>query len=175
MVKDDRMDAQELALRFYAFYLIYDFEKEELTYDYKNVSSMLDEKIEVLNEMNEEKLDQLFDKFDTAMERCYQVFGQYCFTKISITEENEIMLMSRDYINKSLFTSYSVLLSHPKYNEVMLQSYQDKVVKVFANELKNQDYINSITVGTGDRSRVNQNFCFSAEVLRKGCGDDTEN
>lgn len=49
------MDAQELALRFYAFYLIYDFEKEELTYDYKNVSSMLDEKIEVLNEMNEEK------------------------------------------------------------------------------------------------------------------------
>lgn len=175
LVKDDRMDAQELALRFYAFYLTYDFEKEKLTYDYKNVSSMLDDKIELLNEMNKEKLEQLYDKFDTAMKRCYQVFGKYCFTKISITKENEIELMSRDYINKSLFTAYSVLLSHPKYNDVMLQVYQDKVVKVFANELKNQDYINSITVGTGDRSRVEQNFCFSADVLRKGCVDDTEN
>lgn len=102
---------------------------------------MLDDKIEVLNGMNEEKLNQLFDKFDTAMKRCYQVFGQYCFTKISITEGNGIKLMSRDYINKSLFTAYSVLLCHPKYDEVMLQSYQDKVVKVFAKELENQDYI----------------------------------
>lgn len=175
LVKDDRMDAQELVLRFYAFYLTYDFEKENLVYDYKNVSSMLDDKIEVLNEMKPGELDQLFAKFDIAMKRCYEAFGEYCFTKIFITENNEIQLTSRDYINKSLFTAYSVLLSHPKYNGVILEEYQDKIVKIFAKELKEQDYINSITVGTGDRSRVFQNFKFSAAVLRKGCEDDTEN
>lgn len=174
LVKDDRMDAQELALRFYSFYLAYDFKEEKLTYDYKNVASMLDDKIEVLNKMNDGELNELLMKFDIAMKRCHQAFGKYCFTKIKITKENKIQLTSRDYINKSLFTAYAVLLMHPKYAEKNLQSYQNKIIETFARELQKPDYINSITVGTGDKSRVVQNFKFSEEVLRKGCGDVTE-
>ena len=44
-VKDDRMDSQELVLRFYAFYMLYDYENNILHYEYPNIASMLDDAI----------------------------------------------------------------------------------------------------------------------------------
>ncbi len=164
LVRDDRMDAQELVLRFYAFYTAYNFKTEELTYEYKNVALMLDDKVEELNARSNEELEKLYQKFDTTMSRCYDAFGKYCFTKIRRADDSKV----RDYINNSLFTAYSVLLSDSKYDGVKLQDYQDNVIKAFEEELQDIEYMNAITVGTGDRSKVQQNFKHSKEVLRKG-------
>lgn len=59
-IKDERMDAQELVLRFYAFYMSYNYDKECVYYDYKNISTMLDVQIENLNKYSHEKLDVLY-------------------------------------------------------------------------------------------------------------------
>lgn len=168
LVKDDRMDAQELVLRFYAFYMCYEYKNDHLLYEYKNVASLLDDKIDKLNEMKESELDDLYVKFDHAMEKCYQAFGKYCFTKI-IEVDGKIELASRDYINKSLFTAYSVLLCHPRYDCLNLEKYSSHIIDVFAQELQKTEYINSITVGTGDKSRIRQNFKSSKTVLERGC------
>ena len=101
-IKDERMDAQELVLRFYAFYMSYNYDKECVYYDYKNISTMLDVQIENLNKYSHEKLDVLYKKFDEAMRRCYLLFGEYAFSKIG-WKNNEI-IRKADYINKSLFS-----------------------------------------------------------------------
>ena len=162
-VKDDRMDSQELVLRFYAFYKAYDYEKGILHYDYPNIAMMLDDAIEELNKMGAEKREELYQKFDLAMERAYEAFGKYAFSKIQ--RAGKTVIRSRDYINKSLFASFSTLLLDPAYNDVNIREFQDEILLKLAENLEEHYYANSITVGTGDKRNVYANFEFSKEVL----------
>lgn len=162
-VKDDRMDSQELVLRFYAFYKAYDYEKGILHYDYPNIAMMLDDAIEVLNKMGAEKREELYQKFDLAMERAYAAFGKYAFSKIQ--RAGETVIRSRDYINKSLFASFATLLADPAYNNVDIRENQEEILLKLAEALEEHYYANSITVGTGDKRNVYANFEYSKEVL----------
>lgn len=167
-VKDDRMDSQELVLRFYAFYKAYDYGKNILHYDYANIAAMLDDAIEDLNKMKPEKREELFQKFDLAMKRSYEAFGKYAFSKIQ--REGGGVKRNLDYINKSLFSSFSVLLLNPKYDEVNIKEHQEKILLELAKTLEEYYYTNSITVGTGDKRNVYANFEFSRGVLEKCLG-----
>lgn len=165
-IKDGRMDAQEMALRFYAFYKAYDYEKELVHYDYPNIATMLDKSIEDLNKTTSAKKDELYLKFDEAMKRCYLAFGEYCFSKL-LWEDNEIT-RKVDYINKSLFVSFSTLLLHPRYDDIDLKKYKKRLVKTLAVYLtENHMYANSLTMGTGDRKNVYINFDYSKNVLEE--------
>lgn len=167
-VKDDRMDSQELVLRFYAFYRAYDFEKGILHYEYPNIATMLDAAIEELNRMQSEKREELYIIFDEAMKRAYQAFGEYAFSKIQ--RDGRTVRRNMDYINKSLFSSFSVLLMNPEYDDMDLKIYQKQLLQVLAEKLEDHAYANSLTVGTGDRRNVYTNFAFSEEVLRECLG-----
>ena len=163
-IKDERMDAQELVLRFYAFYMSYNYDKECVYYDYKNISTMLDVQIENLNKYSHEKLDVLYKKFDEAMRRCYLLFGEFAFSKI-VWKNNEI-IRKADYINKSLFSSFSILIMHPKFDNIDFKKNQKKILKELALKLtKDHVYFNSLTAGTGDKRNVYKNFEVSKEVL----------
>ena len=163
-IKDERMDAQELVLRFYAFYMAYNYDKEYVYYDYKNISTMLDVQIETLNKYSPEKLDVLYKKFDEAMRRCYLLFGEYAFSKIG-WNNNEV-IRKVDYINKSLFSSFSILIMHSKFDKIDLKKYQKKILKELASKLtEDHMYFNSLTAGTGDKRNVYKNFEISKEVL----------
>lgn len=167
-IKDDRMDSQELALRFYAFYQLYDFWEEELHYDYSNIADMLDDAIEDLNQMKGDKRDELYAAFEEAMGRAYQAFGNYCFSKIQ--REGNGVRRNLDYINKSLFSSFSVLLMNPKYDDLDIKKYQKKLLRKLADMLEEHSYTNCITVGTGDRRNVYANFNYSRRVLEECLG-----
>lgn len=164
-VKDDRMDSQELVLRFYAFYKAYDYEKDILHYDYPNIAAMLDEAIEDLNKMKTERREELFQKFDLAMERSYEAFGKYAFSKIQRDCRN--VKRNLDYINKSLFSSFSVLLLSHSYDNVNIKDYRERLLLELADMLEDHYYTNSITVGTGDKRNVYANFEYSRKVLEK--------
>ena len=75
-----------------------------------------------------------------------------------------------DYINKSLFSSFSVLLMDSKYDDIDIEAQQKKILQTLANALKNHHYVNSITVGTGDRRNVYANFEYSRKVLEECLG-----
>ena len=165
-IKDERMDSQEMALRFYAFYKAYDYQNERLHYDYPNIATMLDRAIEVLNNTDAGVKDGLYTKFDEAMRRCYCAFGEYCFSKI-MWEGNQVK-RKVDYINKSLFVSFSTLLLHPKYDNIDLEKYRKQIVASLAVHItKEHTYLNSLTMGTGDRRNVYLNFEFSRKVLEE--------
>jgi len=164
-IKDDRMDSQELVLRFYAFYLFYNYETETLDYKFPNISDMLDEAIEILNTMTCEKRAQLGRYFDEAMLRSYHAFGQYCFSKIQ--PEGDFVKRNLDYINKSLYSSFAVLLLNPKYDSIHLESYQKELLVTLAKTLENHSYFNSITAATGDQRNINLNFLYSRKVLEE--------
>lgn len=164
-VKDDRMDSQELVLRFYAFYKAYNYEKNVLYYDYPNIATMLDAAIENLNKMNSKSKEELYQKFDLAMKRCYEAFGKYAFSKIQ--REGSSIKRNMDYINKSLFSSFSVLLLSPTLDDVNIKAYREKLLLELANNLANHYYTNSITVGTGDKRNVYANFEYSRKVLEE--------
>lgn len=167
-VCDDRMDSQELVLRFYAFYKAYDYEKNILHYDYSNIATMLDDAIENLNKMKPENREVLFQKFDLAMRRSWEAFGKYAFSKIYC--DGSTVNRNMDYINKSLFSSFSVLLMDSKYDDIDIKAQQKKILQTLANALKNHHYVNSITVGTGDRRNVYANFEYSRKVLEECLG-----
>lgn len=167
-VCDDRMDSQELVLRFYAFYKAYDYEKNILHYDYSNIATMLDDAIENLNKMKPENREVLFQKFDLAMRRSWEAFGKYAFSKIYC--DGSTVNRNMDYINKSLFSSFSVLLMDSKYDDIDIEAQQKKILQTLANALKNHHYVNSITVGTGDRRNVYANFEYSRKVLEECLG-----
>ena len=133
-VKDDRMDSQELVLRFYAFYKAYDYEKNELDYDYPNIAAMLDDAIENLNRMSPERREELYQRFDLAMKRSYEAFGKYAFSKIQ--KEGNRVKRNIDYINKSLFSSFPVLLLSPVLDDVNIKAYQEKILLGLANALE---------------------------------------
>lgn len=123
-VCDDRMDSQELVLRFYAFYKAYDYEKNILHYDYSNIATMLDDAIENLNKMKPENREVLFQKFDLAMRRSWEAFGKCAFSKIYC--DGSTVNRNMDYINKSLFSSFSVLLMDSKYDDIDIEAQQKK-------------------------------------------------
>ena len=164
-VKDDRMDSQELVLRFYAFYKAYDYEKNVLHYDYSNIATMLDDAIESLNKMKPERREELFQKFDLAMKRSYEAFGKYAFSKIQ--RENRTVKRNMDYINKSLFSSFSVLLLSHDFDDGNIKVCQSSLLLKLADALADHHYANSITVGTGDKRNVYANFEFSRKVLEE--------
>lgn len=164
-VKDDRMDSQELVLRFYAFYKAYDYEKNELDYDYPNIAAMLDDAIENLNRMSPERREELYQRFDLAMKRSYEAFGKYAFSKIQ--KEGNRVKRNIDYINKSLFSSFPVLLLSPDLDDVNIKAYQEKILLGLANALEEHYYTNSITIGTGNKRNVYANFECSRKVLKE--------
>ena len=167
-VKDERMDAQELVLRFYAFYRNYNYDAGKLNFNYSSISQMLDDNIDSLKECSQEEFDILYAKFDEAMRRVYAAFGDYCFIKV-INKNGNVSLPSRLYINKSLFTAYSVIIMEEKYDSINLECKREQILKSLLKALQNSEYVNAITIGTSDRRRVKDNFKFSKEVLEKGC------
>lgn len=164
-VKDKRMASQELVLRFYAFYEKYDFEKEELSYNYAKIEDFLNDGIEKLNDMDNGKREALYEKFNQAMNRAYQAFGDFCFSKIRIDGVNSKRKF--DFVNKSLFTSFSVLLMNPKYDDVQFEHYQNSLLFTLAKALEQQEYMNSITFGTGSKRNISINFEYSRNVLEE--------
>lgn len=164
-IRDERMDSQELVLRFFAFYLAYDYKIEKLSYTYSGISDMLDEAIEKLNTMDDLDREYLYVKFDEAMKRCYDAFGKFSFSKIQL--ENGIVSRKVDYINKSLYTSFSILILNPKYDNVDILKHQHELQVTLSEALNNHNYVNSITVGTGDKRNVDLNFQMSREILEK--------
>ena len=136
-----------------------------LYYDYPNIASMLDDAIESLNTMNAERREELFQKFDLAMKRSYEAFGKYAFSKIQ--RDGYGVRRNMDYINKSLFSAFSVLLLSPDFGNVNIKASQEKLLIRLADALEDHYYTNSITIGTGDKRNVYANFEYSRKVLEE--------
>jgi hypothetical protein len=102
-VKDSRMAAQELVLRFFAFSLnrIEDYRKDD------EMDAFLSNTMQMINN-EEKKIDEIREKFFVAMKRATALFDRFAF-RISTPSSGRA---TRTPINKSLYDVWSVTLSN---------------------------------------------------------------
>lgn len=164
-INDIRMDSQEMFLRFIALYRKYDFKHSKLAPVYfSKLSALLDEEILDISNFPVEEREKIYNAFETSMKRCKQLFGKYAFVKIHL-DENGNVHCRRDLINKSLFTSISVIMANPKYESICLESQRESVLTALAKRLQVKEYETAISGATGDRKNVINNFSYTQEVI----------
>lgn len=164
-VSSIRMDDEELVMRFIGFYYIKVLGDEKLKYK-GDMTQFLDDTLELLNsnDLDDIKLNMIRNAFLNSMKIAEYLFGKYAFRKCKC--EHIEPTARKQLINKSLFTSLSVLLSNYDYNEVKKKNETMCLLKPFALELdSNQDFFDSITIGTSDQKRIGLNFLTVEKII----------
>ena len=155
-VNDIRMDAQELCLRFIAFYARYDNVDHKLN-ELKSLVQMLDFMILFLNRQDEGQLGALLDVFKESMEKCYALLGEEAFSKET----------SRFIINKPLFISWSVVMAGLPKGVEELRKKQDEAVRLKHKYYESGKYFNAITSSTTTRKNIELQFEAVEAILEE--------
>lgn len=151
-VKDVRMGAQELCLRYLTILFAYDWNKRDFK-QYRGLLKMMDQMIINLNSMPEESLEKLFQTFRGVMADCHEVLGEYSFCKVD-----------NNKINKALFTSWAIVLTNAEYDMNVLKKKLNELRALYRKYLSEDlEFYRAITSSTGTR----KNILISIEVIRK--------
>lgn len=155
-VRDDRMGARELVLRFVAFYLT-DYSQ----YVADDLDGFLNEAMRRLNGMSPADMADIKRAFDTAMQRSVELFGDDAFRKRYDPDD------ARKPINRALFESWATALARLKPADFdVLKSKRFALQNAFSMLLwEDDDFGPSISVGTGNRSRVNKRFSSIESII----------
>ncbi len=155
-IQEDRMLDREFANRFLAFYLI---PIEEYKSD---LESFLNSALENIYNLPKEELEKIETCFDNAMSTALKIFGEDAFRKRYNLGDK------RKPINKALFEVWSVLLSRLSISEIELLIQRGKDVKENFMSLLNKDeeFNQSISSGTGDKSRVKKRFSEINRIIQ---------
>lgn len=161
-VNDNRMDAQELVLRFIGFRL----EKEgKLVYG-GDMNSFLDDTMDLINDYDEIILEKYKDEFLNAMKICYHLFGKYCFRKC--LSEHLLDGARRQFINKAMFVSWSMITFDLLYGDILLQLEFGSFSFELAKELDKKDkYYTILTTGTSDKQNLKDAIILGKDLLIK--------
>ena len=155
VVKDVRMDAQELCLRFITFYRAYSTVRKTAHKD-KPLAKMLDECIIHLNTCDRQTIDRYFEIFEMAMSKSISAFGKRAFVKPG----------NRVVINKPLFTSWAVTLAHSGLSSETLLKKQDALTRLLTTQInRDADYFAAITSSTASRRSIDKQFLTAYKIL----------
>jgi hypothetical protein len=156
-VRDDRMGARELALRFAAFSIT-----PPEHYVGSDLDGFLNEAMKALNKMAAGERQTLQNRFKTAMVRAETLFGNDAFRK------RYVQNASRTPINRALFEAWSVCLAEltdEEFDELAIK--QEYVKAVFMDELMdNYEFERSVSAATGGRARVVLRFSTVRRIIR---------
>lgn len=155
-VKDIRMDAQELCLRYILFCYKYDEKRKELK-DLQSMASMMDMILIFINKMKREDLAVFLYMFQESMKRCYALLGEDAFSK-----EN-----SRHIINKPLFISWSVVLTYRKIDLKILEEKREAAIGLQHQYFRNGKYYNAVTSSTTTRNNLRLQFEAVERILEE--------
>jgi hypothetical protein len=161
-VSDVRMDAQELVLRFTAFYL----QRKDVIGSYTgDMNSFLDNALEALNSQKSNEFNQIKTAFTIAMQNAYHLFGQHCFRKCLPYHLKPGAY--RQLINKSLFTTWSIELYDFDTQTIKRAISEGEFASILAEELaKYKDYYWVVTTRTTDRKSLAEAFAFTRKLLQ---------
>lgn len=150
-VRDVRMDAQELCLRYLTILYAYDWKKHDFN-RYQGLLKMMDQMVLILNGKTESKLKEIFEDFRLVMERCHWILGEYSFCKLD-----------NNKINKSLFTAWAIVLANEGDSRRITNLNVIKMRNSYVERLMNDiEFYNAITSSTGTRKHIR----ISIEVIR---------
>lgn len=164
-IKDVRMEAQELALRFILFHQKYKSDKTLNNYS-GNIESELNELTEVLSKEKKYDFSEYINLFDNAMKNANYLFGRYSFRKCQI--DHLAPGSRRQQINKALFVSWSVLLSQFKYEEIR-EKYSVEMLALPLAERVSEDleFFMFLTYSTNSKVNIQAVFKVVDEIINE--------
>ena len=157
-VRDERMGARELALRFCAFRLT-----SFKSYNSADLDGFLNEAMKRINLMDQRSRDRLQSDFKEAMKRAHMLFGPYAFRR-SLPYQDR-----RSPINRALFESTAVPIidiDPIRFNRMInsKELYQDKMF----NALISDKFSRAISLSTGSRNAVIDRFSTMIQLFEEG-------
>ncbi|MGY3603256.1 MULTISPECIES: DUF262 domain-containing protein [unclassified Bradyrhizobium] len=156
-VRDERMDAQEMVLRFLAFTIV-----PWKDYRINDLDAFLNETMRKLNEMSSGERRKLETEFKRAMEAASDIFGNNAFRKPRILGDG------RNPVSKPLFESWSVNLA--ALNDDLLSrliSRKKSLVDRFHALVRDDpEFVISISYSTGVPKRVEKRFGTIHDLVR---------
>jgi cell division protein ZapA (FtsZ GTPase activity inhibitor) len=155
-VRDNRMQDRELVLRYLAYMLV-DYRKYE-----KPMASFLDKRMEELNNLPHERLDELRINLLTALQLSKELFKEHIFSR-SIVEENRKML------NSALFETWTSSLAKLNNNEQNnILKNKTELISEFKKKLsEDKDFKNSVSSATSGKAAVIKRFENIETLIKK--------
>lgn len=161
-VKDTRMDAQELALRFIYFYRLAMKNERDISRYSGNMDNELDNLVDEIGKTDKEDLRMYVDAFDKAMQGAYWLFGKHAFRRIHAYTTAD---SGRSVINKALFASMSVLLGLKKKESIKAQKRNAKL-PILGHEMDNNAKYNYyLSYGTNGKKNMLCAFHVADKIL----------
>ena len=157
-VSSRRMADRECVLRFIAFYSRFSEYKGDL-------DGFLVTAMKALNDpADEERLDVLRQDFRAAMKLSFDLFGSHAFRR-----PRRHSGLRRPPINKPLFETWAVNLAriHEPDERRRLIDRRDQVKRRFLALMDNEEFEQSVSIGTQWSTRVRTRFARIGEILEE--------
>lgn len=162
-IKDVRMEAQELALRFIMFHRKYTSDKTLNNYS-GNIESELNSLTETLSKDKKFDYSIYVNLFDTAMKNAHHLFGRYSFRKCKVEHINSDAY--RQLINKALFVSWSVLLSESDFNKLKAANPFESFAMPLADKVsKETELFLFLSYSTNSKANIQSAFKAAEQVI----------
>lgn len=155
-VSTARMEAQELVLRFIGLW--HDRVKQLPEWVYKgNMTEYLDNAVELLNARNSAPFEEIKGAFNRSMRNAEYLFAQYSFRKC--LPEHLLPGARQQLINKSLYSTWSVVLANAKPEDVSAAISKGALAGALAEALsKDSKYFDAVSYKTNDKSVLDKAF-----------------
>ena len=151
-ISPTRMADNEIVLRFIAFYLL-DHNLYGQTAYKGDMDAYLDNTADLLNKLSLKDLEIVEIAFKQAMENAYFLFSERAFRKTN-------------YINKSLFLSWSRVLCDISINILKDKKANLYLLKNLENEIAvNDDYSRALSMATNDVKNVELSYNVAKKLL----------
>lgn len=153
-VNDTRMGAQELALRFIAFFRMNSQSKP------KNLDGLLNSTMKLINSIDDFERLELEVDFKRGMSLAHEVFGTDAFRKPSETKKNPI--------NKALFETWGVNLAALRETDIgrLLKNKDLLLDNYFSLYSEDKIFVDAITTSTGHNAKIVKRFMAIANVIK---------
>lgn len=153
-VNDDRMGAQELALRFVAFFRMNRHENS------KNLDSLLNSTMKALNHMGSLERYSLEEHFNRSMALAFEIFGGDAFRKPSAIKKNPI--------NKALFEAWAVNLAAIRQSDIgdLLRNRDLLIGNYLSLYAEDKSFVDAVTASTGHNAKIIKRFMEIAKVIK---------
>ena len=162
-VKDVRMEAQEMALRFILFLQKYKIDKNLNNYS-GSIEYELNALTEELSKNKKNDLSSYMKYFDNAMKNAHYLFGRYAFRKCKL--EHIRPDANRQLINRALFVSCSVLLSQINHEEIISKNEKERLIEPLAKRITDdQQLFLFLTYSTNSKVNIQAAFKAVTEII----------
>jgi len=162
-IKDVRMEAQELALRFILFHRKFEMDPALNNYN-GSIESELNTLTEILSKDKKFTYSHYINLFDNAMQNAHHLFGRYSFRKCKIDHISEGAY--RQLINKALFVSWAVLLSSIDTNKLKKQVDFESLALPLAEKVTNdQQLFMYLSYSTNAKANIQAAFKAADELI----------